>query len=221
MRSFISRITLVAAIAAVSVSAIATACASELPEVNGMVKAVPVAANTADKKKQEADAKAAWKVSKAQTAQPVKAVAAAQPFNLKVTNGELLVDGVARKVKLNYNIQGATQLYFYLPGTGTVILTSVAAPGAVVATDAIHGNVLEFTAAGHNFRLTSQEQMIAVHTADAYIRVDKSESARSQGDYLLMGYAVMMQAPYTSTGAEAQVNTSQAAVDEPTLTAAK
>jgi hypothetical protein len=77
-------------------------------------------------------------------------VPADKEINAKVVSGMLMVDGLVAKVHLNYDIQHADYMYFFVPGVGTAILSRADMYGSTKVADAFSGSSLSFSVAGHS-----------------------------------------------------------------------
>jgi hypothetical protein len=122
-------------------------------------------------------------------------------ISAQIHDGILTIDGMVAKVQLNYNLQHNGYLYFFVPGTGTAVVSLSPMPGAEKVQDAFDGPSLRFTAAGHTIEL-SNDGTILLHErsklkeksrADAYVRFDTSAST---GRYPRMGFGDTAQAPF-------------------------
>jgi hypothetical protein len=118
----------------------------------------------------------------------------AQPISMNVRNGKLLIDGVVAKEGLHYSIDKAASLSFYLPGTGTLVMTTAPAPDATAVKSAIRGNVLSFAVAGHTLYLMADDTLTSKTVMDAYVHLDKTSDAAPQGKSVQIGYSVRGQA---------------------------
>lgn len=119
-----------------------------------------------------------------------------KPIHAKVQNGVLTIDGMVAKVHLNYDIKGAGYLYFYLPGTGTAIVSLSKMPGATFAKTAFRGPTLSFTADKHLFELTTDGKDFdeALTRDGVWVRFDATTA--SLGAYPMMGFGNVLEAPY-------------------------
>lgn len=113
-------------------------------------------------------------------------------INAKVNDGVLSIDGMVVKVKLNYRIEKAGYMYFFVPGTGTAIVSLSPMPDAFKVKNAFDGSKLIFTAQGHRFELTSSGEITGKN--DAYIHFDQSTVALARTPR--MGFGDSTQAPY-------------------------
>ncbi len=94
----------------------------------------------------------------------------------RVRDGVYTVDGMVAKVHLNYDVQGSTYLYLYVPGIGTAVL-SVSPDGKAVVTPAtLHMDELTFTVDGHHYGLSgiSVASDRGVAPAHLYVRLDRA-----------------------------------------------
>jgi hypothetical protein len=105
----------------------------------------------------------------------------------------LTVDGMIAKVQLNYDISGASYMYFFVPGVGTAVVSLSPMSDSVKVKNAFDGTKLTFTANGHSFELASQEDLVG--KTDAYVHFDTSTVAL--GRTPRMGFGKTLQPPYT------------------------
>ena len=121
----------------------------------------------------------------------------AKLITAQVRNGILTIDGMVAKVQLNYEIQRDGYLYFFVPGTGTAVLSLAPMPGADKVSDAFNGDRLAFAVGGHSFELTSDGNLLSRDRtkSDVYVRFDTS--AVAVGRYPRMGFGNTLEAPYT------------------------
>jgi len=122
-------------------------------------------------------------------------------ISAKVHDGTLTIDGMIAKMELNYDIDHASYMYFFVPGVGTAVVSLSPMPDSVKVKNAFDGSTLAFTAAGHSFELTSQEELLGKN--DAYVRFDASTIALARTPR--MGFGKTLQSPYAwplSTGPE-------------------
>lgn len=121
----------------------------------------------------------------------------AKLITAQVRDGVLTIDGMVAKVQLNYEIQRDGYMYFFVPGTGTAVLSLAPMPGAEKVRGAFDGQTLSFAAGGHSFELTSDGNLLARDKAktDAYVRFDTT--AVAAGRYPRMGFGNTLSAPYS------------------------
>lgn len=110
----------------------------------------------------------------------------------KVNDGIFAIDGMVVKVKLNYRIDKAGYMYFFVPGMGTAIVSISPMPDSFKVKNAFDGSKLTFTAEGHRFELTSKDEIAGKN--DAYIHFDHSTIALARTPR--MGFGDTTQAPY-------------------------
>jgi len=113
-------------------------------------------------------------------------------ISAKVNDGIFAIDGMVVKVKLNYRIDKAGYMYFFVPGMGTAIVSISPMPDSFKVKNAFDGNKLTFTAEGHRFELTSKDEIAGKN--DAYIHFDHSTVALARTPR--MGFGDTTQAPY-------------------------
>ncbi len=115
-----------------------------------------------------------------------------------VRNGVLTIDGMVGKVQLNYDIEHAGFMYFFVPGVGTAVVSMSPLADAVKMPDAFDGDKLAFTAGGHSFELSSEGNLLSkkkkLAKADVYVRLDSATVAL--GRYPQMGYGDTTEPPY-------------------------
>jgi hypothetical protein len=113
-------------------------------------------------------------------------------ISAKVNDGIFAIDGMVVKVKLNYRIDKAGYMYFFVPGMGTAIVSLSPMPDSFKVKNAFDGSKLTFTAEGHRFELTSKDEIAGKN--DAYIHFDHSTVALAR--LPRMGFGDTTQAPY-------------------------
>jgi len=113
-----------------------------------------------------------------------------------VHEGVLTIDGLTAKVRLNYEIHNAGYLYFFIPGTGTAIVSLVKTPDSVLEKEAFHGNTLAFSVGGHDFELTGEGPLMGGDKTkmDAYVRLDRTTPSLDR--YPEMGFGTTTRPPY-------------------------
>jgi hypothetical protein len=67
-------------------------------------------------------------------------------ISAQVHDGILTIDGMVAKVQLNYEIQRAGYMYFFVPGVGTAVVSLAPMEDSDRVRNAIHGSVLSFDA---------------------------------------------------------------------------
>ncbi len=119
-------------------------------------------------------------------------------ISAQVRDGILTIDGMVAKVQLNYEIQRAGYLYFFVPGMGTAVVSRAPIADAERVDNAFDGNTLTFTAGGHTFELTSKGSSLLAKRKDqstpVYVRVDRTTVAA--GRYPRMGFGDVADSPY-------------------------
>jgi hypothetical protein len=119
----------------------------------------------------------------------------------RVRDGVYSVDGLVAKVQLNYDVEAARYLYFFVPGVGTAVVSAVAPADAVSVQAKLHDNELSFTADTHRFNLTGVALVNnkGVQPALLYVRLDRA--AWRLNRQAMMGYGILAEAPYQWPGA--------------------
>jgi len=113
-------------------------------------------------------------------------------ISAKVHDGTLTIDGMIAKMQLNYDIDNASYMYFFVPGVGTAVVSLSPLADSVKVKNAFDGSKLAFTANGHSFELTSQEDLLG--KSDAYVHLDASTVALARMPQ--MGFGKTLQPPY-------------------------
>lgn len=135
----------------------------------------------------------------------------ANPISLDVRDGVLSVDGFTARLKLEASIENAAYLSMFIPGTGTVVISLAATPGSELVPNAFHGNRLEFSVAGRDYRIVSAKPMM---NRDAYIRLDTSTADLSGQPFISYGAASTIDQPGPTAAGQAVV-TPQPTTEEP------
>jgi hypothetical protein len=115
-------------------------------------------------------------------------------ISAKVHDGMLTVDGMVAKVQLNYDIDNASYMYFFVPGVGTAVISLSPLADSVKVKNAFDGSKLAFTANGHSFELTSEGDLLGKDKSDAYVHFDGSTVALARTPR--MGFGKTLQPPY-------------------------
>jgi hypothetical protein len=117
-------------------------------------------------------------------------------ISAQVRDGVLTIDGMVAKVQLNYEIQRAGYMYFFVPGMGTAVVSLAPLEDSVKIKNAFDGTKLEFAANGHTFVLTSKSNILTKDKSqkDIYVRLDRSTVALAR--YPRMGYGSTTEPPY-------------------------
>ena len=118
-------------------------------------------------------------------------------ISAQVRDGILTIDGMVAKVQLNYDIQRAGYMYFFVPGMGTAVVSRAPIADAEKVSNAFDGKTLTFVAGGHTFELTSKDSLLAKNrdkSTDVYVRVDRSTV--TAGRYPRMGFGDVADSPY-------------------------
>jgi len=113
-----------------------------------------------------------------------------------VHEGVLTIDGLTAKVRLNYDIHNVGYLYFFIPGTGTAIVSLVKTPDSSLEKGAFRGNTLAFSVGGHSYELTSEGPLMGGEKSktDAYVRLDRTTPSLDR--YPEMGFGTTTRPPY-------------------------
>ncbi len=124
-------------------------------------------------------------------------------ISAKVKDGVLVIDGLVAKVQLNYKINNAGYLYFFVPGFGTAIVSRVQMNNSLKVKNAFNGDKLAFAIGGHSFELTSSSALLGGEMnkkgngekEDAYVWLDPR--AYALDSFPMMGFGTTTQFPYT------------------------
>ena len=115
-----------------------------------------------------------------------------------VRDGVLMVDGMVAKVELNYDIERAGYMYFFVPGVGTAVVSMSPIADAAKVQHAFGGSTLAFSTGGHTFELSSESNLLSKwkekSRADVYVRLDRSTVAVSRSPQV--GFGNTTQSPY-------------------------
>jgi hypothetical protein len=118
-------------------------------------------------------------------------------ISAQVHDGVLAIDGMVAKVQLNYEIQRAGYMYFFVPGIGTAVVSLAPIDDAERVTNAINGPKLSFVAGGHTFELCNNKGNFLTKDrskTDVWVRLDRSTVA--VGRYPRMGFGNSDESPY-------------------------
>jgi hypothetical protein len=126
-----------------------------------------------------------------------------QLISAQVKSGVLVIDGLVAKVQLNYKINNAGYLYFFVPGFGTAIVSRVPMNNSLKVKNAFNGDKLTFAIGGHSFELTSATALLGGELnkkgngekEDAYVWLDPR--AYALDSFPMMGFGTTTQYPYT------------------------
>jgi len=124
-------------------------------------------------------------------------------IDAQVKSGVLAIDGPVSKVPLNYKINNAGYLYFFVPGFGTAIVSRVPMNNSLKVKNAFNGDKLAFAIGGHSFELTSETALLGGSVnkkgngekEDAYVWLDPR--AYALDNFPMMGFGTTTQYPYT------------------------
>ena len=118
-------------------------------------------------------------------------------ISAQIHDGILAIDGMVAKVQLNYEIQRAGYMYFFVPGVGTAVVSLAPMEDSERVTNAINGPKLSFVAGGHSFELTNSKGNLLTKDrskTDVWIHLDRSTVA--SGRYPRMGFGNSDESPY-------------------------
>jgi hypothetical protein len=135
----------------------------------------------------------------------------AKLISAKVTDGILVIDGMVVKVKLNYSIDKAGYMYFFVPGTGTAVVSLSPMGDSFKVKNAFDGDKLTFTAEGHQFELTSKDGLGGKN--DVYVHFDRSTMAIARTPRF--GFGDTTQAPYEWPASKASAMDKEAHLVQP------
>ena len=130
---------------------------------------------------------------------PIKSHVDAAPdkfISAHVRGGLLTVDGMVAKVHLNYDIKNQAYLYFFLPGSGTAVVSLSKLHDATYEKGAIHGSTLTVTAGNHTFELTCEGKFLEsdAEKSGVYVRFDPETTALDH--FPMLGFGNSTEAPY-------------------------
>jgi hypothetical protein len=111
-----------------------------------------------------------------------------------VRDGVLTIDGMIAKVQLNYTINNASYMYFFVPGVGTAVLSLSPLPDSIKVKNAFNGSSVSFTVDGHTYELSSQGDILGGGKMDAYVHIDGASVALSRTPHV--GFGATLHAPY-------------------------
>ncbi len=120
----------------------------------------------------------------------------------RVREGIYSVDGMVGKVKLNYDVRGASYLYFFVPGLGTAVVSLEPSGEGVPEPGAYHDGELTMRAGEHTLNLTGVESLVddkGKQPGRVYVRLDRSSWRLSRAP--MLGFGTVSQAPYEWPGA--------------------
>lgn len=119
----------------------------------------------------------------------------------RVRNGVYTVDGMTAKVKLNYDVNGVSFLYLFVPGVGTAVVSVVADPQAVAIEAKLHEDLLSFAVGEHRFTLSGVALASNKGTAPAHLYVKLDRTAWQLSHRPMVGFGNLAEAPYVWPGA--------------------
>ncbi|MEO6924072.1 MAG: hypothetical protein ABI142_09620, partial [Bryocella sp.] len=117
-----------------------------------------------------------------------------------VTRGTFTVDGITGKAALNYDIPDLKYLYFYVPGTGTVIVSNTTFPGATEYKAAFNDREMDVTVGDHKLELSSDTTLLDKKPHSAFVKIDRDFHLRSR--FPVVGYGKLRVEPYAWPGAK-------------------
>ncbi len=120
----------------------------------------------------------------------------------RVRGGIYSVDGMVGKVKLNYDVRGASYLYFFVPGLGTAVVSLEPSAEGVLEPGTYHDGELTMRAGDHTLNLTGVESLVddkGKQPGPLYVRLDRNAWRLSRGP--MLGFGAASQAPYEWPGA--------------------
>jgi len=117
-----------------------------------------------------------------------------------VTRGTFTVDGITGKAALNYDIPDLKYLYFFVPGTGIVIVSNTPFPAAKEYKDAFNDKQLDVMVGEHKLELASDTTMLGRKPESAFVKIDRDYSLPSR--FPVVGYGTLRVQPYAWPGAK-------------------
>jgi hypothetical protein len=115
-------------------------------------------------------------------------------ISARVDDGVLTIDGMIAKMQLNYDIDKASYMYFFVPGVGTAVVSLSPMSDSIKVKNVFDGSTLSFTFDGHSIELTSKGDILGSGKSDAYIHFDGSTVAIARTPR--MGFGKTLQSPY-------------------------
>lgn len=112
----------------------------------------------------------------------------------KIRQGVFTIDGFTGKVQLSYDIVKVPFLYFYVPGTGTAVVSLKKVPDATLVKNAFDGSTLAFDSGGHHFVLNNATPLLFTKKkhkpakVDAYVRFDATANHYASTPQMGFGY---------------------------------
>ena len=128
----------------------------------------------------------------------------------QVRDGVYTVDGMVAKVQLNYNVNGANFLYFFVPGLGTAIVSVVADPDSITTEAKLVDNELSFSSGDHRFDLSGVTLASNKGTAPAHLYVKLDRSAWRLNRQPMVGFGSAPALPYAWPAALPPTTSAQA-----------
>jgi hypothetical protein len=120
--------------------------------------------------------------------------------SVSISRGILTVDGMTVKAGLNYEIKDLKYVYVYVPGLGTIVVSSDPFPAAVEQKNAFNDKTLTVTVGDHTVQLTSENRLLGKVPQSGFVLVDKSFSIPTK--FPVMGYGPIRVAPYAWPGSK-------------------
>lgn len=117
---------------------------------------------------------------------------------VSISRGTFTVDGMIGKAELNYEIANFKYMYMYAPGIGTMVVSNMPFPGAKEQKGAFNDTTLTVAVGEHKLQLASDKRLLGKKPESAYVLVDREFSLPSK--YPVVGYGVIMKAPYSWPG---------------------
>ena len=119
----------------------------------------------------------------------------------KVRDGVYTVDGMVAKVHLNYDVQGSSYMYLFVPGIGTAVLSMSADGKAVITPATLHMDELTFTVDGHHYNLSGVSMAGENGKAPAHLYVRMDRAAWHLNRTPMVGFGNRAELPYEWPGA--------------------
>lgn len=137
----------------------------------------------------------------AKTKKDKKKIHEPRALDAHITSGTLTVDGMIAKARLNYDVN-TSYLYFFIPGTGTVVVAQEKFDKAEKQEKAFRGESLVVQAGGHTIELASQQSIASNKGRDAWVYLDTNYQYPDQR-YPVVGFGSTRNAPYNWPGSKA------------------
>ena len=118
----------------------------------------------------------------------------------RVRDGVYTVDGMVAKVHLNYEVQGASYMYLYVPGIGTAVLSMTPDGKAMISPATLHMDELTFAVDGHHYNLSGVSLVNDKGRLPAHLYVRMDRTAWHLNRTPMVGFGNRAELPYEWPG---------------------